>query len=290
MLVPQPITRTSGPGAGTEVPAYERGVPADERGVPAYERGVPAYEPPAAGTIVASPTTAPAGSVRLRPGATERVEALSGGEAAARSEVAQKGWAAYQRGDVEAALPLLAEAAAEPHARPWVLYTLGLSQAAVGRGADAAATWERVRAAAPEFTDVYIDLADTYAQLSNLTKSLAVLRDAEARWPTNTEIHNAVGVIHVRRGALDDAIEAFSKAAAAAPGEALAYFNLGRAYEMRFVRSRRYVSSQRRWTAPEGDRQKATEHYRKYLEIGGPYAIQANEAINRLAWAARNPN
>ena len=276
MLVPQPITVTA---ATEETPA---GTNATWSAAPTASATTTTE-----GTVVAPPTTGTAGVVRLRPGANERVESLSARETTARSELAQKGWAAYQRGDIEAALPFLAAAAAEPQARPWVLYTLGLSQMALGRAADAAASWERVRKGAPEFTDVYIDLADTYAQLSDLTKALAVLRDAEARWPANPEIHNAVGVIHVRRGALDDAITAFSKAAAAVPSDPLAFFNLGRAYEMRYVRGQRYVSSQRRWTASDEDRRKATENYERYVKLGGPYASQAVEAISRLAWTQK---
>ena len=124
-------------------------------------------------------------------------------------------------------------------------------------------------------------------RLSEETKALAVLRDAEARWPSEAEIHNAVGVIHVRRGALDEAVAAFSRAAASAPQEPLAYFNLGRAYELRFARGQRYVSSQRRWTVSEEDRRKAAESYERYLAIGGPYATQAAEALNRLEWAKK---
>jgi tetratricopeptide (TPR) repeat protein len=223
--------------------------------------------------------------VRLRPDASERVAELSRGELASADALARKGWEAYQRGDVEGAIAPLAEAAAGPDAKPWVVYTLGLSQLALGRAPDAVVSWERVRRAAPDFQPVYIDLADTYVRLSEETNALAVLRDAEARWPAEPEIHNAVGVIHVRRGALDDAVAAFAKAAAAAPTEPLAYFNLGRAYELRFARGQRYVSSQRRWTASEDDRRKAAESYQRYLAIGGPYATQAAEALNRLEWA-----
>ena len=38
--------------------------------------------------------------------------------------------------------------------------------------------------------------------------ALAVLRDAARRWPKDAETHNAVGVVLVSRGAMDDAIEA----------------------------------------------------------------------------------
>jgi tetratricopeptide (TPR) repeat protein len=168
-----------------------------------------------------------------------------------------------------------------------VFYAFGLSQIAQGRTVDAVAAWERVREQAPQFNAVYIDLADAYLQLSDLTKALNVLRAGSARWPSDPEFHNAIGVIHVRRGALDDGIAAFSKAAESAPDQPLAYFNLGCAYQMRHNRDTRYVSSQRRWIAPEDDRRKAIEYYQRYLQLGGPYASQANEAISMLQWAKR---
>jgi tetratricopeptide (TPR) repeat protein len=239
----------------------------------------------ASGSIIAKPIPTSEGSVRLRPDAAERIREIAGDDPASADWLAHRGWDAYQRGDVETALAAFAQAAAQQNVRPWVLYALGLSHSALGRHTDAAASWERVRHAAPEFESVYMDLADAYIQLADLTRALAVLRDAEKRWPSNPDIHNAVGVIHVRRGALDDAMAAFSKAAAAAPTDALAYFNLGRAHEMRFARGRRYVSSQRRWTGSDEDRRKAAENYSRYLQLGGPYANEAAEALGRLEWA-----
>jgi tetratricopeptide (TPR) repeat protein len=182
---------------------------------------------------------------------------------------------------------LLESAAARPDARPWVLYTLGFSQVALGRPADAAVSWERVRQAAPEFKPVYIDLADAYLQLSNTTTALAVLRAGEQRWRADPEISNGIGVIHVHRGALDDAIDAFKVAVSAAPGDALGYFNLARAYELRYARGRHYVSSQRRWVASEDDRRRAAENYERCVKLGGPYAAQAAEGLNRLEWSGQ---
>jgi VWFA-related protein len=236
------------------------------------------------GTSITTPGAAAPRGMRLRPDADKRVEELSRGDIGGADDLARRGWDAYQRGDVETAVGPLTEAAARPEVRPWVLYALGLSQLALGRPREAVAAWERVRQAAPDFAPVYIDLADSYVQLSEITNALVVLRAAQKRWPADPEPHNAVGVIHVRRGALDDAIEAFSRAADAAPGEPLAYFNLGRAFELRFARGQRYVSSQRRWTAPDEDRRKAAENYQHYLRLGGPYAGLASEALNRLEW------
>ena len=231
--------------------------------------------------------------MRMRPvgrnfsSADEAVKELAGGNPASAGDLAKKGWDAYQRGDVEHAAAAFGEAAKQPDVQAWVLYALGLSHMALARPADAVASWERVRRAAPEFENVYIDLADAYIQLSDLTNALAVLRDAEKRWPKDDEIHNAIGVIHFRRGALDDAIDAFTKATAAAPADALGYFNLGRTYEMRFARGQRYVSSQKRWVSPQEDLKKAEEYYARCVKLGGPYADQAAEGINRLQWSKK---
>lgn len=282
MLKPQAITTTaSAPG---KLPLLRR----DKYLLPSRIDPVPdeyaMTAVPASGTIVAPPETSRSESVRLRPDSEERVKALSAREGAAGSELATQGWDAYQRGDVEVALAAFTQAAARGDVRPWVLYATGLSQAALGRGAEAIGSWERVRQAAPDFEPVYMDLADTYAQSGDLTRALAVLRDAEKRWPRDGDVLSAIGVIHVRRGALDDGIAALVRAAEAKPDDPLAYLNLGRAYEMRFHRGRRYVASQRRWVAPEEDRTKAAQAYERCIKLGGPYALKAAEALSMLEW------
>lgn len=278
MLIPRPIAAPSEGGAGNAAGGGAAAAPEST----AVRASSPAPTTP--GAVVAG-KGAPSGAARLRPDAAGNVAALSAGNTTDAGALAGKGWDAYQRGDVEAALGPLSEAAAAPDARPWVLYALGLSQAALGKPADAALSWERVRQAAPDFQPVYIDLADTYVQLSNTTSALTVLRDAEKRWPDSDDVHNAIGVIHVSRGALDDAIASFQKAVASARAEALGYLNLGRAYELRYTRGRRWVQSQRRWVAPTGDRRRAVEAYERCVKLGGPYAAQASEALSRLDWS-----
>ncbi len=284
LIAPQPITPPSRPSVESKAADAEAAAGA------AAPPGLPPVEPlpPAAvGKVVEGAATTTGSSMRLRPDAMDRVRELAGDSTKDAGSLAAKGWAAYERGDVESAAVAFAEAARQPDVRPWVLYTLGLSHVALGRPGDAITFWERVRQAAPEFDAVYIDLADAYLQMSEVTKALDVLREGSRRWPQDPEFHNAIGVIHVRRGAFDDGIAAFEKAAAAAPGEPLAYFNLGRAYQMRHARDTRYVASQRRWVSPESDRKKAIEYYEQYLKLGGPYASQAKEAIRLLEWAKR---
>ena len=288
LLTPQPITSPAPPRV--ESRPTDAGARAAAEAPPAAAPALPSVEPlppVMAGKVVEGAAPTSGSTMRLRPDAMDRVREIAGDSAKESGSLAAKGWAAYERGDVESAAVAFAEAATQPDVRPWVLYTLGLSHVALGRPGDAVAAWERVRTAAPEFNPVYIDLADAYLQMSEVTRALDVLRDGSRRWPQDPEFHNAIGVIHVRRGAFDEGIQAFEKAAAAVPDEPLAYFNLGRAYQMRHARDTRYVASQRRWISPEGDRKKAIEYYQRYLTLGGPYAGQAKEAIRLLEWAKR---
>ena len=275
MLRPQPIKVPTDP----TLPA----VPSAAATSPAKSEASPAPAP-AAGAVVAAPSTVPEGTVRLRPDSQSRVKALSSRETAPASALVSRGWEAYQRGDVEGALAAFTEASSHGEVPPWVHYATGLSHAALGHTVAALSAWERVRKTAPDFEPVYMDIADTYAQTGDLTRALASLRDAEKRWPKNGDIQSAIGVIHVRRGALDDGIAALTRAAEARPDDPLAYLNLGRAYELRFHRGRRYIDSQRRWVAPEEDRTKAADAYQRCIKLGGPYAQKAAEALSMLEW------
>jgi VWFA-related protein len=267
------------------------------------ERAAPAVpaEPPGASTPAGTPSPAPAAAVasgaavRLRPDAASKVESLRRDDptpgAAAGAPVsagvtarAQAGWDAYQRGDVEAARREFRAAVASGDARPWVPYALGLAELASGRPREAATAWEQVRAAVPEYEPVYFDLADAYLQLGETGAALGVLRAAAARWSDDPDVFNALGVVQVRRGLLDGAVQSFGRAAALAPHDATAYFNLGKAFELRYARSRRWSRTARSWAANEADRRAAIEHYRRAVELGGPLAAAAREALARLDW------
>ena len=208
-----------------------------------------------------------------------------GKDKAPSSDAAQAGWAAYERGDVETAARELATAAAAPDAQAWVHYVLGLSDLALRRYRDAAQSWERVRLAAPEFETVYFNLADAYIAQHEDTTAIKVLRDAERRWPNDAEIQNAIGVIQVRRGALDAAIQSFERATTLSPDDGLGYFNLGRAHQMRLMKLQRYNPQTQKWIGGDDDRRKAVASFKRYVEIGGPYVQQAKEALTALNWS-----
>jgi tetratricopeptide (TPR) repeat protein len=227
----------------------------------------------------------------LRPDGPANVATLSGPAAASpassesAAKLAREGWDLYSAGKVEAARDRLAQAAAAG-AGIWVDYALGLAEFALDHFDAAVAAWEGVRAKKPDFEPVYFDLADAYQRLDRSDERLAVLRQAAGRWPADPDTHNAIGVVLVRRGALDDAIDNFNRAVSAAPSDSIAYFNLGRAYQLRYARMLSTVGqrSEAGRSVADRDRQSALENYKKHVALGGPLADQAREAISTLNW------
>ena len=210
--------------------------------------------------------------------------ALALGKDATTTGEAELGWHAYEKGDVETAARHLTDAAKAPDARPWVVYVLGLSQFALRQYDAATDAWERVRRAAPEFEPIYFSLADAYSLRRDEGTAVKVLREAERRWPEDPEVPNAIGVVQVRRGALDAAIESFERATKVAPSDALGFFNLARTHQMRLLKSQRYDRQREAWVGGDEDRRHAIANFNKYLELGGPYEKQARDALASLNW------
>jgi VWFA-related protein len=278
-----------------------RGYVATPRATPLLTAG-PATAP-ASGTNVpeALPSTSIVSTAELpatRPDANARVrelvelsrtssnplEASRVAPSAAASAAASRGWSRYEQGDLEGAAREFADATAIPGAPAWVYYAQGQAEFGLRRFADAIARWEHVRSIVPEFEPVYFDLVDGYLRLDRAREAISVLRAAERRWPTDADVYNALGVVQIRRGSIDDAVESFAKAVKAEPESALGYFNLGRAHEMRYARSRRYVATTGGWVGSAEDRREAVAQYRKYLELGGPFEQSARDGLARLEW------
>lgn len=273
MLVPRPI-KAPEPAAATPSAAMASEPKATRADVPTLAPSTVPTPPP---------STEPTKPTETHVPTTDNVLKLRGSSSAPASDAARRGWAAYERGDLEAALPLLEQAAGAPDARPWSLYALGFTYGGLNRAADAITAWERVRAAAPDFAPVYLDLAAHYAQADDISRALATLREAERRWPANIDVLNGIGVLLAKRSAFGDAIASFAKAVQAAPDDPLSWLNLGRTYELRYDRARRYDEMLLKWVGPEGDRMKARESYERCVKLGGPYATQAAEALARMA-------
>ena len=252
--------------------------------------GTPGHEAPETPETLSSTSLASSAPLpSARPNAGVRVQELIDlpnrvAPSAAASAAASRGWSRYEKGDLEGAARELAEATAIPGAPAWAVYALGQAEFGLRRFGDAVARWEQVRSIVPEFEPVYFDLVDGYLQLDRTRDAIAVLRAAERRWPADTDVYNALGVIQIRRGSLDDAVASFEKAVKAAPTVALGYFNLGRAHEMRYARSRRYLPTTGGWVGSADDRRGAVANYRKYVELGGPFEQSAREGLARLEW------
>jgi len=251
---------------------------------PARGREAPGLIPAGGATAVpGSSAASPREPVVLRPDSGGRVRELASAAQGTgpAAKLASQGWDLYGKGDLEGAERLLAQAAGQG-APPWVSYALGFAQAGLRKPAEALQAWERVRAAAPEFEPVYLDLADVYLQLNDADKAVQTLRAAETRWPSDADVLNALGTIQVRRNALGEAIETFERAARANPQDPLAFFNLGRTYELRYFAMRRFSRPSSRWVDNPEFLNKAIENYEACAKLGGPYADDARAAVDRL--------
>jgi tetratricopeptide (TPR) repeat protein len=200
----------------------------------------------------------------------------------ASKRLATDGWDRYTKGDLEGAEPLLAKAAAVPGSAAWVSYALGFAQVGLKHPQAATQSWERVRAEAPQFTPVYLDLADIYVQAGDPERAIATLRAAEQRWPADIDVLNALGTVQVSRGAHADAVATFQKAISAKPDDSLAYFNLARTYELRYYGLRRFSRPNARWIDNPELLTKARENYEAYVKLGGPYLNEAQAALKRI--------
>lgn len=239
-----------------------------------------------------APAEAPLLVARPRPPVAKAVESLESAPPrraapASVTKAARAGWEAYQRGDLKAAREALRPLASEGTAPPWARYVLGWCEYASSAYPEATREWEQVREEVPQFQAVYFDLADGYLQQREFGKAIAVLRDAQRRWPNEVDSYNALGVVQAGRGALNEAIKTFEEAVGLAPTDATANYNLAKTLELRFVQSQRLrrLSSQDA-SAAMPDRERALEYYRRVVQIGGSNVEAAREGIKRLSGGA----
>lgn len=258
------------------------GAAAATSAAPSSVSSVGASDPAVASAVIVPRGSNTSGGFRVRPDAEAHANSLASSEVTDAD--ASAGWDAYQRGDVELARDKLAAAAARGATHAWVHYTLGMATYALGQFRDAAASWERVRTASADFQPVYFDLIDAYLQLKEHDRAIRVARAGLDRWPQDAELFEALGVVQTTRGSLDDAIKSFQAAVAIAPADPTGHFNLAKAFEMRYYKSRRYLAQLQRWVSNEADRQAAVEGYERYIALRGPYADAARDGLTRLKW------
>ncbi len=260
-------------------------LPPGEAAPPLELRANEASEP-ANGTAAGSSPTA---AVALSPQTQAHIRAFAASQpkGGAAQTLADDGWNRYTKGDLAGAAAKLEEAAAAPAAASWITYALGYAQFGQGRTKEAVASWEKVRAAAPDFEGVYLDLANGYLTLSDPVHAVSVLRVAEQRWPNDLKVLNAIGTLQVRQQVLDDAIHTFQKAIDANTKDPTAYLNIARTYELRYYKMRRYSRPGGAQAANPEDAKRAIENYEAYLKHGGPDKASARAAIERLKQATR---
>ena len=247
----------------------------------------------AGATIAPAPTTAAevASAARdrvrmeeTRAAVTERLTAPTGAApvSAAASALAREGWALYGEGKVEAARDKLAAASAQG-AGMWADYALAVSEFTLRNAAAAATLWERIRKVEPGYEPLYFDLADAYLTTGRLSDAVTLLREATRRWPKDADTHNALGLVLLKRGASDDAIESFQRAVDVAPEDGVGWLNLGSASHARYLR--RIGGSAGERSLGARDKERAIQCYQKYLALGGPYEAQARTALTSLGWS-----
>jgi len=294
---PMPVAAAAAPGTAAPPPAPATAPP----GAPDAAPTLP-VTPTSAGLVVAAgrsgigaPATDEPGS-RGRPDSVDLVTTLAKSRATTgttkldeANRLALDGWQLYAKGKVEEARDRLANAALQAPDIAWIQYALGQAEFTLQHFQPAIAAFENVRRGLPDYEPAYFDLADSYLQVGQPAEALAVLRDAERRWPNDSETHNAAGCVLVGRGALDDAASAFERAIAAAPADGLAYFNLARTYHLIYIHFLRSTSANATAASMLADRnrQRAIDAYRKYLTMGGAFDKEANEALAALGWRAR---
>jgi VWFA-related protein len=294
-LTPAPNALPAGP-PGPPVSPIAPVVPpaaAPAAGLPSSAAPAAGVAPPSAGDTAAGAPAIPA-AVRATPKSAEDIAKLGGGVVsptgdselpAELKKEAAAGWDAYQQGNVTKARDLLRPVAAQAAAPPWTRYVLGWSHFALGEAAPAAENWEKVRAAVPQFEPVYFDLADAYQRQGEFANAIAVLRDAEARWPKDADVYSALGVVQLARGAVDDAVGTFTKGAAVNPSDANVCYNLAKTYEVRYVRGerlRKIGPGSGAGATSSDDRAQAVALYQRVIALGGPLVEQAKEGLKRL--------
>lgn len=234
------------------------------------------------GLVGAAPRARPQSPAGQSPATTRaavddlRASQSAGNLSPALAAAAEAGWTAYQRGDTKAARAALEAPARDPGAPAWVHYVLGWADFAEQDFAAAQGEWDAVRRAAPTFEPVYLNLADSYLRRQQRDQALNVLQQAEARWPKDADVLNALGTVLVGAGHLDEAIATFTRAIATDASDANAHFNLARSSEIR------YVQALGGHQAADSDRTRAVQEYRRVVALGGAEVGEARMELRRL--------
>lgn len=175
----------------------------------------------------------------------EKLRVAAGGEHRFNFKLAQaapegakefaEGFAAFARGDNEAAVKAFEASALKAPALPEVHVNLALAYLRVGRTADAVARLEQAASLAPDQPRTLFQLGGAYVEMRDLDKAIAAFEKGLEKQPdlTNTlayEATVALGAVYFAKGDNDKAITAFERALAVQPGLPVPTLGLAKAY------------------------------------------------------------
>jgi tetratricopeptide (TPR) repeat protein len=182
-----------------------------------------------------------------------------------------EGFAAFARGDNEAAVKAFEAAALKAPELPEVHVNLALAYLRVGRTADAVAKLEQAATLAPDQPRTLFQLGGAYVEMRDLDKAIAAFEKGLEKQPdlTNTlayEATVALGAVYFAKGENEKSIAQFEKALAVKPGLPVPTLGLAKAY------------------LSKGEGDKALELFKQVVATapGTPEAAQAEVFVGEL--------
>jgi len=133
--------------------------------------------------------------------------------------------------------------------------------------AKAIASYEKILQLNPENLDAKTDLGLCYAEGTNQPmKGITLLREVIEKNPDHENAQFNLGILSVRSGQYDKAVERFSKVLALNPARTEMYFMIGKAYMM------------------QGNKTKAAENFEKFKKSSSDVTMinETNNLLNQL--------
>jgi tetratricopeptide (TPR) repeat protein len=133
---------------------------------------------------------------------------------------------AMNKGDHEAAIPLLKQALAESPGDALVHNSYGSALTATGHLAEAVAQYRKATALSPDYPDAHNNLASALVQSGRADEAIAEFGKALALNPDFAEAHSGLGGVLAQKGRVDEAIPHLQRAVELAPQNPGARANL----------------------------------------------------------------
>jgi len=173
--------------------------------------------------------------VRLGAGVEHRFDFKLGKGAPEGAKEFAEGFAAFGRGDNDAAVKAFEAAVQKAPELPEVHVNLALAYLRVGRKAEGVAALEKAATLSPDEPRTQFQLGGAYVEMADLDKAIVAFEKGLAKQPdlTNTlayEATVALGAVYFAKGDAAKSIAQFEKALAARPGLPIPTLGLAKAY------------------------------------------------------------